>query len=46
MPTRHAFDRGGYEVRTGTYSMFVPEAGDQIVSAPLELLSELMTEPS
>ena len=41
VPTRQAFDGGGYETRTGTNSMLVPEAGEQIVEAALEVLSEL-----
>lgn len=41
LPTRHAFDRGGYEVRTGMASQLVPEAGDRLVETAMGLLSEL-----
>jgi hypothetical protein len=41
VPTPHAFERGGYEVRTGPVSLLTPEAGDQIVTAALGLLAEL-----
>ena len=44
VPTLHAFDRGGYEVRTCMNSMLVPEAGSKIISAALEALPELKTE--
>ena len=40
VPTEHAFKRGGYEVRTALSSKLVPEAGDQIVEAALEMLTE------
>jgi hypothetical protein len=41
VPTPHAFERGGYEVRTGSVSLLTPDAGDQIVAAALGLLAEL-----
>jgi len=40
VPTRRAFERGGYEVRTGDYSQFVREAGDLIVEAAILALGE------
>lgn len=41
VPTEHAFQRGGYEVRTGPVSLLTPKAGDQIVTAALDLLAGL-----
>src|SRR5262249_36326041 len=38
IPTREAFERGGYEVRAGLISKFAPEALDTIVAAATELL--------
>jgi neutral ceramidase len=41
IPTRAAFDEGGYEVRTARSSKLHPEAGDTMVAAGAELLGEL-----
>jgi neutral ceramidase len=40
-PTREAFARGGYEPRFAYPSRLVPEAGDQMTDAALELLQGL-----
>jgi len=44
VPTREAFAHGGYEARLGFPSRLVPEAGDRMCQAALELLRELTKE--
>jgi neutral ceramidase len=44
VPTVDAFGRGGYETRLGYQSRLSPEAGDRMVAAALEMLTELATE--
>jgi hypothetical protein len=41
IPTKDAFDRGGHEVNTTTWSKLVPEALDMIVDASTVLLRGL-----
>jgi neutral ceramidase len=41
IPTRAAFDEGGYEVRTARSSKLHPDAGDMMVTAGAALLNEL-----
>lgn len=41
IPTRNAFDEGGYEVTTARSSKLHPDAGDTMVAAGTELLQEL-----
>jgi hypothetical protein len=41
LPTREAFDRGGYETRTGLISKFELDALDRVVSVATRLLREL-----
>jgi hypothetical protein len=41
VPTRQAFDHGGYEPRFAYSSRLVPEAGDLMTDAALELLHQL-----
>jgi neutral ceramidase len=41
IPTRAAFDEGGYEVRTARSSKLHPDAGDMMVAAGAALLEEL-----
>jgi len=41
IPTRAAFDEGGYEVRTARSSKLHPDAGDMMVAAGAALLDEL-----
>jgi neutral ceramidase len=38
IPTREAFEHGGYEPRLGYTSRLIPEAGERMVSVALELL--------
>jgi hypothetical protein len=40
IPTREAFQRGGYETTFGPNSMLAPEAGALIVQAALELIEQ------
>jgi neutral ceramidase len=40
-PTLEAFDRGGYEPRFAYPSRLVPEAGDRMTDAALEVLARL-----
>ena len=42
IPTEEAFQRGGYEVRTGEGSRLVPTAGKQIIEHALDDLSNLV----
>jgi neutral ceramidase len=41
LPTRQAFDGGGYECTLITSSCLAPEAGDMVVAAALDMLREL-----
>ncbi len=41
IPTRHAFDRGGYETRTANWSRFAPEALDLIADEAVDLIPVL-----
>jgi hypothetical protein len=41
VPTEEAFAHGGYETRLGYQSRLVPEAGDRMCEAALELLCQL-----
>jgi hypothetical protein len=41
IPTRAAFDRGGYETTFGPSSMLSASAGDMIVDAAMELLEQM-----
>ncbi len=41
VPTREAFERGGYETKTGLISKFEPEALDRIVDAATRVLREM-----
>lgn len=41
LPTREAFQRGGYETKTGLISKFVPEALDLVVDAASRVLREV-----
>ncbi len=38
VPTRHAFERGGYETTVSMWSKLAPEAGDMLAEAALDLL--------
>jgi hypothetical protein len=40
LPTREAFDRGGYETTFGPSSMLAPEAGDLIADTAIDLVWE------
>ena len=40
MPTKIAYEQGGYETFHGT-SMFIPEAGEIIVKETLDILNDL-----
>lgn len=44
LPTRAAFDEGGYEVRTARSSKLHPDAGDIMVAAGADLLAALRRE--
>ncbi len=46
VPTQEAFARGGYETRLGDASRLVPEAGDRLCEAGVDLLRELWEERS
>ncbi len=46
VPTREAFEHGGYEPRLGYQSRLVPEAGDLMCDTALELLAELAPRES
>ena len=41
VPTRHAFERGGYETWPAKTSKPVPEVGEMIVDATRKLLQEI-----
>ena len=41
VPTQQAFRHGGYETRLGDASRLIPEAGDRLCEAGLDLLGEL-----
>jgi hypothetical protein len=41
LPTRRAFDGGGYECTLITSSCLAPEAGDIVVDAALDMLRQL-----
>ena len=41
IPTKEGFQHGGYEARFGAVSRLIPEAGDMMAEAALELLSKL-----
>jgi len=44
VPTRHAFDRGGYETTFAMTSRMAPEAGDMLADAAIELIgSQVVT---
>jgi hypothetical protein len=43
-PTPEAFERGGYEPRLGYASRLVPDAGDRMTDAALELLARIASE--
>ena len=44
IPTMKAFERsGGYETKEVTSTMLIPEAGDMILQAVLEMLEEAKT---
>lgn len=43
IPTREAFEAGGYEVETG--SVFSPDAADVVVAEGLRMLRDLASEP-
>lgn len=45
LPTIDAFKGGGYEVRLARSSQLVPEAGNQLVGAALQLLQSLEVPP-
>jgi len=40
LPTREAFDRGGYETTFGPSSCMAPEAGDLLADAAIELIAQ------
>jgi len=44
IPTKHAFQRGGYETRTSNWSNLAPEALDIIVNESVELLREVFRD--
>jgi hypothetical protein len=46
IPTLAAFTHGGYETRLGYTSRLVPEAGDRMAAAALQLLMDLWKEQS
>jgi hypothetical protein len=43
VPTREAFEHGGYETRLGYTSRLAPEAGERMVQAALEQLNRLFS---
>ena len=44
VPTRLAFERGGYETWPAPGSQLAPDAGDQIVASTLDLLERALAE--
>jgi len=44
IPTKHAFQRGGYETRTSNWSNLAPEALDVIVNESVKLLREVFRD--
>lgn len=46
IPTRAAFDRGGYETTFGPSSMLSPSAGDIIADTVISLLGDLVCPPT
>jgi hypothetical protein len=42
LPTREAFDRGGYETKAGLLSKFEPDALDRVVDVASRILGEML----